>query len=504
MKKNALLIAVVAIFLSVTTTSFAQKVAYTAPSIIPVPVQCELSAFDYAPLAKVTIASDDAEAAKWAKQHFALWYKKLAPKVSQVAYTGEDTHKEGYSISITNEGVHISAKHIEGVRYAMQSLRQIAIAGRNTQTVESYIVPIGEIKDYPAMEFRGMHICWFPETQEWEVERLIRLAGYYKFNYVVLEQWGTYESKVAPWRHWKHTPMTKEAIKRLLGIAKDLGITLIPELNIFGHAAFSRTMSAKHSCIDQNPEYMPIFEPITGWNWCLSNPEAKKVINDLIVELLEDYGNPPFFHIGCDEATPPSCPCCKAQPYSKLLLAHINAAHDMLAERGVRTMMWHDMLLKKGDERWKGLVANGSTETSQAAFTLPKDIIICDWYYRKPIEQYNSFSYFKSLGFDLIVCPWKNQKGTISEGKAAHKAGAMGLLGTLWQTPTSAPLAISYITTSGMTWNPSAEIPTYNNKSIEGAYFKTHLREVGWDSNLKEYVQFGIDYHQSPLSTKIQ
>ena len=493
MKKNALLIAVVAIFLSVTTTSFAQKVAYTAPSIIPVPVQCELSAFDYAPLAKVTIASDDAEAAKWAKQHFALWYKKLAPKVSQVAYTGEDTHKEGYSISITNEGVHISAKHIEGVRYAMQSLRQIAIAGRNTQTVESYIVPIGEIKDYPAMEFRGMHICWFPETQEWEVERLIRLAGYYKLNYVVLEGWGTYESKVAPWISWPEKPMTKKAIKRLVAISKDLGITLIPQLNIFGHAAFSRGCTGKHSTLDINPKYQPLFEPVSGWNWCLSNPETKKLLNAVIVELLEDFDNPPFFHIGCDEAQRPSCPECSKQPYSKLLVDHINSVYSMLKERGVRAMMWHDMLLKRGDERWKGLVANGTDETAKAAETLPKDIIICDWYYRKGMEQYNSHSHFKSLGYDFVVCPWHNENGLKTQIKAASEVGAMGALGTLWNHYAGYDLTLAYYGTAGMTWNPD-QMPKKSARNT----FRTHVRNVVWDMKLKKYRQTGVFHYQVP------
>ena len=46
----------------------------------------------------------------------------------------------------------------------------------------------------------AMQVCWFPETAEWQVERLIRLSGAYKMNYVVLEPWGTFDSKVIPQR----------------------------------------------------------------------------------------------------------------------------------------------------------------------------------------------------------------------------------------------------------------------------------------------------------------
>ena len=238
----------------------AQDTAYQM-TITPVPVECELSNYAYVPFSKITISTDDESAVKWATKHLALWYKNLAPKVYQKKYTGNFTHDSAYSVNISKKGVEICAKNINGVRYALYSLRQIAIANRNTKEVEKYIVPIGSINDYPAMDFRGMHICWFPETQEFEIERMIRMAAYYKFNYVVLEPWGTYQSKVAPWLNWENPPMTKKVIKRLVAVAKDLGVTLIPQLNIFGHAAYSRSKSGKHSILDLHPQYQPLFEP---------------------------------------------------------------------------------------------------------------------------------------------------------------------------------------------------------------------------------------------------
>ena len=157
MKKLSFLVASLAVIFAGLTASAQDKI-YT-PRIIPAPVQCDLSATNYLPFTKVIIATDAAEASKWAKEHFALWYKKLAPKVTQVAYKGDNNlHKEAYSICINNNGVQISAKNIEGVRYALQSLRQIVMPGRGTQKVESYIVPVGEINDYPSMDFRGLHI----------------------------------------------------------------------------------------------------------------------------------------------------------------------------------------------------------------------------------------------------------------------------------------------------------------------------------------------------------
>ena len=485
-----------ALLLAITVLCFANIATaqshIDAPSITPIPVQCKLSATDYAPFTSVTIATDDASALKWAKTHLSKWYGKYAPEVTIVPYSGEKMADDAYTFVVDNNGVQIKAVNIVGVRYALFSLRQIVIPGRGTQKVESYIVPKGEVRDYPAMKFRGIHICWFPENQEWEIERMIRMAAYYKFNYVVLESWGVYESKTAPWLNWDNPPMTKEVIKRLVAMANDLGVTLIPQMNIFGHASYSRSMSGKHSTLDLHPQYQPLFEPLAGWNWCLSNPAAKEVIADYMVELLEDFGNPKFFHIGCDEAHKPSCPDCLSSTYSKLFINHIKFAHKVLKKHGARPMMWHDMLLKRGDKRWQGYKANGTTATAKAAKILPKDIIICDWFYRKGREDYPSYSYFKSLGYDILACPWEDVSGIRAEAKAIKKIDALGMLGTIWHHYYGADLATIYTNTSNSTWNPDVYKKTGNNA------FKTHLRQVSWDMKLKKYEQFGINLYQIP------
>lgn len=497
MKKSTLLSLILFVGILVFSSPISAQNSLLKILITPAPVECELSIYDYVPFTKITISTDDELAVKWANKHLALWYKKLAPKVYQKGYAGNFTHDSAYSVNISRKGVEICAKSINGVRYALYSLRQIAIANRGTKEVTQYIVPVGSINDYPAMDFRGLHLCWFPETHEYEIERMIRMAAYYKFNYVVLEPWGTYQSKVAPWLNWDNPPMTKKVIKRLVAMANDLGVTLIPQLNLFGHASYSRSRSGKHSALDLHPQYQSLFEPMAGWNWCLSNPEAKRVIADYMAELLEDYGNPKFFHIGCDEAHLPSCPKCVSQPYSKLFVEHIEFAHNVLVEHGARPMMWQDMLLKKGDARWKGYEANGTTETAKAAESLPKDIVICDWYYGDAKESYPSYSYFKSLGYDVLACPWKNVGGIRAEAKAIKEINAFGMLGTVWHHYYGNDLPTIYTNTSLSTWNPASNV--YQVSGFNA--FKTHLRQVSWDMKIKNYEQFGIQNYQIPSNT---
>ncbi|MBR4969339.1 MAG: hypothetical protein IKY57_04205, partial [Alistipes sp.] len=86
MKRITLLTMIFAAILSLTIATKATAQSSSWPTIIPAPVTCKLSSVDYIPFQKVTIATDDATAIKWANSHFAVWYKKLAPKVLQVAY----------------------------------------------------------------------------------------------------------------------------------------------------------------------------------------------------------------------------------------------------------------------------------------------------------------------------------------------------------------------------------------------------------------------------------
>ncbi|MBP5621752.1 MAG: hypothetical protein J6X44_07035, partial [Thermoguttaceae bacterium] len=82
----------------------------------------------------------------------------------------------------------IAASDLSGFRDSFKTLRQLAETfGIGESTAEShYFIPEVEINDAPKISFRGMHLCWFPETRIDQIERSIRIAAYYKFNYIVL------------------------------------------------------------------------------------------------------------------------------------------------------------------------------------------------------------------------------------------------------------------------------------------------------------------------------
>ncbi len=475
--------------------------AFEEPRIVPTPAQAEWQLDQCVELKAdlpvrvgVEVDAERKVSADWLRKHArSAWDVEWKVESAAVARNGQPFAAEGYELSVKPTGITVSAKNLSGVRYAFQTLRQMAMPKRGTLKVAGWIAPACRISDKPRMAFRGIHLCWFPETEVSLLERCIRLAGYYKMNSVVLETWGTFRSERYPWWGWKDGKMTKKEIRRLKAIADDLGVTLLPQFNIFGHASMSRVLSAKHAIIDLKPEYQPLFEPHRGWNWCLTNPEAQKVMDDLVVEMHEAFGSPPYFHIGCDEADPPSCPTCRAADYVGLISSNITRVAMLLEKRGARTMMWHDMLLKNGE--WQQFYANAKHGEEKMLGRLPKSVVICDWYYSGvSTNGYPTFAHFRKAGYDVVTSPWENVKATTVQAKAASEAGALGILGTTWHHVYKRVIGDQFVPCAAGGWGTRPE--TYG--------FADHWRQMGWDAGVDDYDNCGVVTEQVPSKTNIE
>ena len=422
-----------------------------APNVQPAPLSMTVMSntlvrLDGGQVVTISCADGNAKtAAAWGELRFREWFRFtrrgwLFPSVNAPRIVADDVAgvavkggNEAYELSARPDGVSVRANTLQGVRYALYTLRQTMLAmPRDGRAVEWYAMPALDIHDAPALRFRGIHIPWNMKSTAAEIEKRVRLAAYLKFNYAVIEPWGTFRSERHPWWGWKEGTMTPSAVRHVVKVGKDLGITLVPQIPAFGHASMDITSPGRHAVLDAHGEYAPLFESLNGWNWCLSNPETLKVQFELIDELMELFGNPPYFHIGCDEAAKPNCPKCLASDYRALVVKHILALHDGLKVRGARTMLWHDMFIKAGDSRWEGFTANGTDETVQAFESFPRDMVVCDWIYSKAKDSYPTLAHFRKMGFDVLACPWHDRGGTAAQGAAARELGILGLLVTSW------------------------------------------------------------------------
>jgi hypothetical protein len=499
MKKSVVYLLMTVVVLTVTCAadSFKQDFKMNTSSYVP---------FDAT--TTVTLECPNPEGAKWVRSHFAQWFGKASPKVFEgvtslllpeppadpKADAHISTYDEAYAAKVDASGVKIKARSLAGVRWACNTLRQLAIAKRGTFKLEGRILPELTIVDKPHLAFRAVHLCWFPETRGEQIERAIRLAALLKFNYAIVEPWGTYKSEKHPWFAWPNAPLNKKELKRLVAIGRDLGITLIPQVNCYGHASFSRGCTKKHSTLDLNPEYEPLFEP-GGWVWCIMNQETQRVLREIIAEIHEDFGNPPYFHIGCDEAfNAQTCPLCVKGSHSKQMLNHINGLSDFLKSRGARAMMWHDMLLDKADPRWRNFVKFGSKESASIIDSLSRDIIICDWQYsydnmKKKHVEWPTISYFADKGLSVVGCPWMNYQDMMPMAQHIVNKGGFGFVETTWHR------------LRGDVWEKmfmSAGHAAWGSPVSHGVSFERSLRLIGADMKINNYLDTGHMNHQIP------
>ncbi|MFA7173236.1 MAG: family 20 glycosylhydrolase [Kiritimatiellia bacterium] len=426
-------------------------------------------------------------------------YFGVKPNLTVKRDTSINISKDGYQFNCSKQsGLSIEASDVNGVLNALKTLRQLAEPERGLEKLRYYFLPEISVEDAPAMGFRGMHICWFPENDEVFMEKCIRMAAYYKFNFVVLELWAIFDYKSHPEFSWAEKKIKTKTIHRLVRLARSQGLTLIPQFNLFGHAPASRNVSGKHPVLDFHPEMQPLFEP-DGWTWCLSNPATRRYLTEMTMELYEAFESPPYFHIGCDEAYSMStCLTCRKADYAALLKDHLLHFHKLFGERGAKIMMWHDMLVVKGDPRWKGYVAMGSEKIGTEALldALPRDIVICDWqYYTVPAKdaiQWPTMQYFHEKGFPVLACPWKNSEGTKSQSSLVLEKGMAGMLCTTWNYMHGNDMYRMLYYGAHATWGYGGT--GWNPRTA----FNMHLRQIGWEMPIKHYRDTGVAQWQVP------
>ncbi|MBR5626411.1 MAG: family 20 glycosylhydrolase, partial [Thermoguttaceae bacterium] len=384
----------------------------------------------------------------------------------------------------------ITASDLAGFRDSFKTLKQLAETFGVSATTEDSrrFIPELEIDDVPRLVFRGLHLCWFPETESTSIERSIRMASYYKFNYIVLEFWGVFPFEACDAMCWEEFHTSKDEVRRLVSLGRSLGVQLIPQINLLGHAPGARGASGKHTLLDNHPEMEPLFEP-DGWTWNIYNPSTRDLLSKCVLELYETFDRPPYFHIGCDEAysAGTSFVARRKGNYAEVLAEWITHFHDLLQERDCRIMMWHDMLIEPAD--FKGYTACGNAKTWGLIDKLPKDILLCDWQYDKPKENetWPTTSFFSEKGFEVLSCPWRNLEGIKSlAGNAAEKK-YFGLLCTTWHTFYGVEMRNIFTVGTHSAWG------TEYRGDDQLSAFNRHLRQANRDTVNKNYRTEGVN-----------
>lgn len=239
-------------------------------------------------------------------------------------------NEEGYILNIASDKIEIEYTDTQGLFYATQTIRQLLPAALESKDEVSEIklaVPCCKIEDAPMFGYRGMHldVCrHFVPLQE--VKDYIDQMALLKLNvfhwhltedqgwrieikkYPRLTEIGGFRERTlkghlfsAP-RQWDNTYTggyyTQEEIKEVVAYAKERSVTVIPEIELPGHAMAALTAYPEYSCTG-GP-----FEVQGTWGvfndvYC-TKEETFNFLEDILSEVVELFPSE-YIHIGGDE-----------------------------------------------------------------------------------------------------------------------------------------------------------------------------------------------------------
>jgi len=243
-------------------------------------------------------------------------------------------------------------------------------------------------------------------------------------------------------------PVTREQARALAAACREHGIRLIPQFQCLGHQSWKeRTgpLLKSHPELDETPGQFPDNKGIYCRSWCPLHPEVNPIIFDLFDELLDAF-EADALHVGMDEVfliASEHCLRCKGRDPAELFARAVNDYHrHLVGRRKVEMLMWGDRLIdaaSTGYSKWDAS-ANG---THPAIDRVPKDIILCDWHYRKR-DDYSSVPVFLAKGFRVWPAGWKDVAATEAfiDFAGRHRSDRMlGHLCTTWGTAKPGHLA---------------------------------------------------------------
>ena len=340
MKKAPLMI------LALSVSAFAFAADGPRIHIIPEPVSVTEAPGQFVPDAGtvIRVASSDpdlAQTAAWFGDRLHMTIAKRGKKqISLELNRNADTTlgKEGYTLSVTPDGVILKANAPAGIFYGMQTFLQMIPVGGGA-------IPCGDIRDYPRFGWRGLMLDvsrhFFTKT---EVERYIDEMARYKFNTFHWHlsddngwrieikslpeltrtgawrvsrsgRWGTFLPPLADESADDGGYYTQEDIKEILAYAKARFITVLPEIDVPAHSLALIAAYPNLSCTQLPYPVNPGSRaPERQDNvLCVGNDSVYIVLQKIFTEIAALFPNP-YIHIGGDEAYKgfwAACPKCQ-------------------------------------------------------------------------------------------------------------------------------------------------------------------------------------------------
>lgn len=281
--------------------------------------------------------------------------------------TDAELGSEGYELSITTDGVTVSANEPAGLFYGIQTLLQLIPL---QQGESELVIPTGTIRDFPTYSWRGSMLDvarhFFSVD---DVKRYIDLMSRYKMNvfHLHLSDDQGWRIEIKSWPnlaiHGGATQVgggkggyySQEEYKDIVAYAGARFITVVPEIDMPSHINAALAAYGELNSPDTKfPKEGNFVGPLetkgigegkdrptdlyvgreVGWSTLsFSKPNTLKFVNDVVRELgaITPGG---YFHIGGDEAH-----VTKKEDYIKF----INEFSEIVKANGMKMIGWEEI-----------------------------------------------------------------------------------------------------------------------------------------------------------------
>jgi hypothetical protein len=189
-----------------------------------------------------------------------------------------------------------------------------------------------------------------------------------------------------------------------------------------------------------------------------------------LYQTLLDIYHPKALLIGHDEIRNIGKNKPKGWSHAQVLSYDVTKIHGWLSDRGVKTLIFGDMLLDRNAWR-KEIAANSNNvfydavDTHKAIDSLPKDIVILDWQYQA-LNDYPTLGYFKNKGFAVWGVSWYDPKNALQMAQSVKRYKADGIFASdwgLWRTLSPAATSL-YALKAG--WDATTRINAYGVDAV--------------------------------------
>ncbi len=329
--------------------------------------------------------------------------------------TDSSLEKDAYQLNISSKGIEVRAACFGGFIYAIQSLRQWVNMEKGYPEFSCV-----EITDSPRTQWRSFMLDSGRQFQKVStIKKYIDMASLLKMNYF---HWHLTEG--LGWRiEIKQYPRlthigafagkgpeqqgfyTQETIREIVKYAADRNITVVPEIDMPGHAEAALLAYPELGCFG-----LPVEIPEIGFTdniFCAGKDKTLQFLKNVLDEVCELFPSV-YIHLGGDEALKGNwdkCPDCQGRIKGEKL----KNSHDLqlwfsaqmanyLKGKGRKAIFWGDVVYQEG-------------------YPLPDNVVIHWWNWRghKDLALRNALShgypvicgtnYYTYLNFPLT--PWR-------------------------------------------------------------------------------------------------